>query len=334
MKKKLLSIVLSLCLIIPCLLSLTACGNGNLKTMDISVNPEMSFVVNGNNKIVNVMFENDDAGTIYANVDFAGMSVESAIKVVVERSAISGHFNLNGEEVSLEIAGANDADVEKLKNIAKEKIEEVCNTLGVQVTVNADALKSEARKAALVAKALILAPEYSQEDLQQKSEKQLLEIIKTKQNEFKGLVYSQVEVIKELYNDAENALLAQIQNLNSRINEQYDLLEAKQAELKQLTNEYLREVAQQLIDGYKTTINTLKTQLDTALEAYLDAKEQAINAAKAQYQTLKAQLVEVYRQQVEQANSEFSEILHNRYINGTITEEQYNYWIELANLYK
>lgn len=330
MKKKLLSIVLSLCLIIPCLLSLTACNNGNLKTMDVSVNPEMSFVVNGN-KVVNVIFENDDAGTIYANVDFAGMSVESALKVVIEQSVISGHFTLNGEEVELEVAGSNDAEVEKLKNTAKQKIEEVCNSLGVQVTVDAEALKAEARKTALVAKASLLAPEYSQAELEEKTEKQLLEIIKTKQNELKGLAYSQIEDIKEAFGKAENAILAQIENLRSKIDEQYDLLQAKQAELEQITIESLRELAQQAIDGYKTAINTFKTQLDNAIESYLNAKAQAIQQAKTQYETLKTQLVNAYKQQVAQANAALVSHLDAKLADGTITQAQYDYWINLAN---
>lgn len=330
MKKKLLSIVLSLCLIIPCLLSLTACNNGNLKTMDVSVNPEMSFVVNGN-KVVNVIFENDDAGTIYANVDFAGMSVESALKVVIEQSVISGHFTFNGEEIELEVAGSNDAEVEKLKNTAKQKIEEVCNSLGVQVTVDAEALKAEARKTALVAKASLLAPEYSQAELEEKTEKQLLEIIKTKQNELKGLAYSQIEDIKEAFGKAENAILAQIENLRSKIDEQYDLLQAKQAELEQITIESLRELAQQAIDGYKTAINTFKTQLDNAIESYLNAKAQAIQQAKTQYETLKTQLVNAYKQQVAQANAALVSHLDAKLADGTITQAQYDYWVNLAN---
>ncbi len=331
MKKKLLSIVLSLCLIIPCMLSLSACGNGNLKTMDVSVNPELSFVVNGQNKVVNVVYENEDAGIIYADVNFAGMSVESALKVVIEKSAISGHLSLNGDEVSIDVAGAVDADVEKLKNIAKAKVEEVCASLGVTVTVDAEALKAEARKTALVAKALVLAPEYSQEELEAKTDKQLLEIIKNKQNELKGLVYSQIEDIKEAFSDAENALLAQIENLRSQLNEQYDLLEAKQAELENLTIESLRELAQQAIDGYKTVINTLKTQFDSAVQAYLDAKEQAIANAKAQYENLKANLVNAYKQQVESANSAFVSHLDQKLANQEITQEQYDYWVNLAN---
>ena len=330
MKKKLLSIVLALCLIIPCMLSLTACGGGNLKTLDISVNPELSFVVNGN-KVVNVMFENDDAGTIYANVDFAGMNVESAIKVVIEKSVISGHFSLTGnEEVEIEVAGAVDADVEKLKDLAKAKVEEVCNTLGVQVTVNAEALKAEARKAVLVEKAKLLAPEYSQAELEDMSEKQLLEIIKNKQNEFKGLVYSQIEEVKEAYNDTENAMLAQIENIRANLNEQLDLLEAEEARLEQ-ASEMLKEQIQSLINSYKTQLNNFKTQLNSAIATYLNAKEQAINAAKAQYETLKTELVNAYKSEVQAANAGFVSYLDAKLANNDITQEQYDYWVNLAN---
>lgn len=330
MKKKLLSIVLSICFIVPCLLSLTACSNNNLKTMDISFNPEMSFVVDGN-KVVNVIFENDDAGTIYANVNFAGMTVESALKVVIEQGIISGHFTLNGEEVTVEVAGSSDSEVEKLKQIAKTKIEEICNTFGVEVTVRAEALKAEAKRTALIAKASVLAPEYSQEELEAKSDKELLEIIKNKQEELKGLAYSQIQGIKESFGKAENALLSQIANIRAQLDEQKELLKAKEAEIKQITDATLREIAKQAIAGYKTAINALQTQLDSMLENYHTSKEQAIQQAKTQYQTLKNDLVNAYKDQVSKANSALVAHLDAKLAAGIITQEQYDYWVNLIN---
>ena len=279
---------------------------------------------------MNVIFENDDAGTIYANVDFAGMKAEDAIKIVIEQSVISGHFELSGDEVQLEVAGSVDADVKKLQQIAKAKIEEICQTLGVQVTVDVEQLSATARKAALVAKAVILAPEKTQEDLEAMSEKELVELIKDKQEQLKGLVYEQVEQIKTAYGEVENAVIQQIQSLKASLKEKQDLLDAKIEELESLTIESLKQLAQQAIDGYRSAITTLESQIDTALENYETAKQNAIDSLKTQYEAAKNALVSAYKTQVESANSALIEHLDAKLDNGTITQEQYNYWKQLA----
>ena len=182
MKKKILSFVLAICLLVPCVFMLTACkGDDVNKTMNVSINPEVSFVVDSKNKVVSVMYENDDASTVYANVNFVGLKADAAVELMIENAVITGHFDFNGEDISLSVNGNTEADITKLENLVKDKINKVCDSLGVEIEINIEELTEAARKQALVVKAKVLAPEKSDSELNEMSTQELINLIKEKQ---------------------------------------------------------------------------------------------------------------------------------------------------------
>ena len=159
MKKKILTFLVAVCLIIPCMLGFVACKPKETtanKTMKTSINPEITFSLDANNKVTSISYGNSDAGTIFANVNFVGKDASYAIQIVIEQSAISGHINLSGDEITFEFTGE---DIEELKNIAEAKAKEVFEKLGVKVKVKIDEVSAEVKHAALVGTAQVLAPE-------------------------------------------------------------------------------------------------------------------------------------------------------------------------------
>ena len=332
MKKKILGIILAVCLFIPCAFCLTACGkdDGTDKTMNISVNPEVSFVVDDDNEIVSVIFENEDAGTIYANVNFEGMPAKDAVKILIERSVISGHFTLTGDTVALDVNGSNEEDINELKNIASEEITKVCSTLGIEVTIDATELNEAARKTALVASAMVLAPEKTQEELENMTSKQLVDLIKDKQEALQGLAYSQVEDIKQAFSSAENLILQAIQGLRDQIASAEDTIEEQEALIENLP-ENMRESAYSIINEQRNIIADIVEDINEQLENYETAKQQAIASAKAQYESIKTSLVNAYNDKVASAKAGLTAHLDSKLSEGKITQEQYNYWIQLTN---
>ena len=179
MRKKIITFVIALCLIIPCMLGLVACScdSGTAKTMKTSINPEITFALDADNKITSISYGNEDAGRIYANVNFVGKDVDSAIQIMIEQSAISGHVDLNGDEITFEINGSNDADIEALKKQAQAKAEEVFNNLGVEVSVKFNELTAELSKQALINTAIALAPEKDVEEIKEMTNEELIALI-------------------------------------------------------------------------------------------------------------------------------------------------------------
>lgn len=362
MKKKILSLVLTLCLIIPCVAFLAGCGKSSETTMSLSVNPEVSFVVDGKNKIVSVNYENEDAGTIYANVNFVGKDVDSAIQIFIEQSAISGHINLNGDDVEIEVNGSVEKDIKKVQEKAKAKVEEVFANLGVQVEVKMTELSEAARHESLVAAASVLAPEKSVAELKEMEDKALVELIKAKQKEYEGLAYNQIASIKDAFGAAKNAILGAIEDLRAVIDATQDLIDnyatqleeknqeiaEKEREIAAMAEGVQKEIEKGLLEGYRTAVTTLQTQLTSAnqtitttraeieakIQTFLAEKQAEIEEAKAQYQTHKEQLVAAYKAEVSAAKVNFTSHLDSAKANGNMTEEQYNYWknlVESAN---
>ena len=328
-----MKVQVSICLLVPCVFMLTACkGDDVNKTMNVSINPEVSFVVDSKNKVVSVMYENDDASTVYANVNFVGLKADAAVELMIENAVITGHFDFNGEDISLSVNGNTEADITKLENLVKDKINKVCDSLGVEIEINIEELTEAARKQALVVKAKVLAPEKSDSELNEMSTQELINLIKEKQNQFKGLVYGQIEEIKQQFSVVENQILQIVKNLRDQIANYEATIQENEALLNnENVPELVKETYREVIKQAKANIKEVVKQIDTKLATYEQDKQAAINAAKDSYAALKTQLVNQYNTMVETAKTGLNNHLDAKLAAGTITQEQYDYWKNLTN---
>ena len=325
MKKSLFSILAMVCLIIPGIMMITGCkkDDGTDKTMQISVNPAVSFVVDKDNNIVSVSYENEDAGRIYANVNFVGKDVDSVLQIFIEQSAISGHLDLNAEEVELIVNGSNDEDIQELKNKAKAKIENVFADLGVSVEVSIEELAEAAKKANLVNQALILAPEKTQVELNGMSEEDLVALIKEKQKQYEGLAYTQIETVKSQFGLAQNAILQAVNTLRSTISEIEDAIASLEATLGELAANNPQ------FQAYKQQVEAKRAEVEQKINQFLQEKQAQINSLKAEYETRKQELVNAFKLEVSAAKTNLIAHLDLAKENGEINDSQYSYWKNL-----
>lgn len=329
--KKVFSFVLALCLIIPCLFFLTACGEDKSdRTMKMSLNPDVSFVVDGKDNIVSVSFDNQDAGTIYADVNFVGKNVDEAVKIFVEYSAISGHLNFSGDEVTLEVNGSVEADITDLEQKVKKQVEQTFDSLGVNVNVKIQELSEVAKRDALENAVKNLAPELSSEEIDQMTEEQLVEIIKNKQKEFEGLAYNQIEAIKNSYNSLNNLLLQSIEILRNTVDSLQTQLLTIEQQLSGVQGAFADSLRAQ-ISQLQTQIDAKQAEIEAKVNEYLQAKQAEIQEAKAYFETNKQNLVNAFKQEVENNKTAFNAHLENAKANGEITQEQYDYFKQLQS---
>lgn len=326
MKKKVLGTALAACMVLPCAFGLAGCKDepsGTEKTMNISINPEVSFVVDADNKIVNVVYENEDAGTVLANVNLVGLEADAAVELMVEYATAGGYVNVTGQQVTVSVNGSNEEDIAELETKVKNQIQETYTNFGISVTVNVEDLTEAAQKQALVAKAMVLAPEKTRDELEAMTNEALVEFVKTKQEELKGLAYDQIAQIKETFGKAENAVLQQIEGLRTQLATAKTELETKKAELANLTGP-LAETVQAAINLAQTNIATIETQINNAVTTYQNAKTQAIATAKQAYETHKAALVEQFKTKINIVEADIETYIANGTLN--VTAEQQAYW--------
>ena len=182
----------------------------------------------------------------------------------------------------------------------------------------------------MVAKAKVFAPEKSAKELDEMTNEQLVAIINEKQQQLEGLAYSQVAAVKDQFSVAKNTILQTVQTLQAT-------LETVQKELDDL-NATLSKYGDLIPEAVKTQINSLQAQvkdlqqkITTNVNNFLKEKEAEINKAKAKYAEIKAQLETEFKTQIKTAKGNVINHLETSKNNGTITEEQYNYWVNLIN---
>lgn len=309
MKKKILTFLVAICLIIPCLFGLAACKPKEkvaTKTMTTSINPEITFMLDSKNNVTSISYGNADAGRLFANVNFVGQDASTAIQIVIEKTAISGHIDLSGDTVTFEFSGE---DIEKLKTDVEAKAKEVFKQMGVAITV----ISAEVKHQTLISTAKVLAPEMDSTEIENMSDEDLIKLIDKKQQDYKDLAYDQ---INDLQKNLDQAILNTIKTIRAE-------MEKLEAEMEKLGNLVSETIKQQY--------NNCKKQLEDEINKFLNERKENIAEAKKLAEAHKDALIALYKQEVEKTETIFKAHLEAAKANGIITEAQYNYWINLIN---
>lgn len=309
MKKKILTFLVAICLIIPCLFGLAACKPKEkvaTKTMTTSINPEITFMLDSKNNVTSISYGNADAGRLFANVNFVGQDASTAIQIVIEKTAISGHIDLSGDTVTFEFSGE---DIEKLKTDVEAKAKEVFKQMGVAITV----ISAEVKHQTLISTAKVLAPEMDSTEIENMSDEDLIKLIDKKQQDYKDLAYDQI-------NDLQKKLDQTILDTINAIRAEMEKLEAEMEKLGNLVSETVKQ-----------QYNNCKKRLEDEINKFLNERKEKIAEAKKLAEAHKDALIALYKQEVEKTETIFKAHLEAAKANGTITESQYNYWINLIN---
>lgn len=321
--KKFVKYLLVLCLMVPFAFMFAGCGEPKpASVMTMSVNPEVSFVLDANKNVISVKYNNEDASKIYADVNFVGKDVDATVQLFIERATISGHVNLKGDDVNIEINGEANADLEALKEQVKTKVEEVFNELGVTVKVKMEQLSKEAQRTALETTAKALAPEKTDNEIKEMSNDELLKLINDKQKEYKDLAYDQVLQIKTTL---ENGVAKVVTVAKEALEEAEKQLDELEKQIKNLSGE-LKDKMQKQIDEVRKTINKYKEDVNKALKQFNAKKDELIKAAKQKYEDIKTQLITTYKQEVATAKTAVIAHMEVELNAGRMTQEQFDYW--------
>lgn len=270
MKKKLISTLCASAMLLTGGLTLTACKDtSEQKVMNVSLNPEVEFVLDKDNKVLSVNALNSEGNIILStDAEFVGKDANEAVKLFVSISKengylVSGSYTSDKNNIEVSISGST-KEIDKLyKNIessVKSKLEE----LDIEGTISKAENLTEEYLEKMVAEC---APYLEQAKIEAMKYEDLIKEIKNSRNETKEL-YSQE--LKEMYYQAKaDALrLAQLEKV------------------KEQANIVTKGILSGLETTYKTAIDTIET---TRKDVFL--KEDSVyqlavknfNEAKANY---------------------------------------------------
>lgn len=303
-----------------CAFCFVGCGNNkdekaSMRTLSLSVNPAVTFIIDEDNEVVSLSYDNEDAGRIFVNTDFTGKSVDSAVQIFIEKSAISGHINLSETNAfKIKVNGQIDADIEMLEKEVKEKAENVFQELGVNAQINISKVAKNLRKNTLVTSAKIYAPEKSDDELNKMTESELIKLIGERQKQLEQLAYSQINDYIENFS-AENLFIKLVEQTRS-------IFETAKKALENVPEGSQKEIAKQ-------SLKDAEEAFEHALETLEENREEYIENAKALVEQTKDLLEEEFKQEVISAKNNFISHINNLKTENKLTQKQYDYWRQL-----
>lgn len=141
-----------------CATVFASCGDSEAnaqKIMNLSLNPEVEFVLDASDKVVSVNALNEEGNLIVSAEVFTGKTADEAARLFVEVSKetgflVSGTVNNGENELKISFSG-NANKAETLYNEVKEKVNEYFTAENITATVEQAAAITEAQIEALVA---------------------------------------------------------------------------------------------------------------------------------------------------------------------------------------
>ncbi len=257
------------------------------KVMNVSLNPKVEFVLDGEDKVVTVNALNEEGNLIISAATFEGKSAEEAAKLFVEISTetgylVSGSASIGDNQISISFSGDTEA-AKALYEDVKAKMEEAFSAENVTARVEQAKAITEAEIKALIAEC---AP-----------------YIETAEMEYKELLATLIEERRET---AEYYS----QELKNAYYEQKEFI-MQQAEIETLKS-HLNVISEAVVDGLNTIYVGLVESIESTRMSLLVSEDSLYQKALAAFRKVKAEYLK--------ARYEFAN--ENASVTVAITEEQ------------
>jgi len=307
MKKVFVGVLVACLLIVTVMLLIPKLDEEPVGSVELSVNPNVEFIINKDNKVINVLYKNGDAEVLFsAEEDLIGMDIEEVGKMFVQLAIDAGYIDVDttGETVEYNVV-VNNAEIQKtISDKLTKEINKCFDENGIfgqakakvlAIADQAQLLGVTAYKYQLILTAKSLDPVKSVEELKTLSEKELCDLINGKVNEYKGIaadkmgdlvtriqtlisnsteMFNAEELIAELEQRIEESTLLpeiakeELRNSLAEAKENYNELKAAFEEAVQNIINQVKEESKTIIENAKTQLNTLKQQAKAAIDAH------------------------------------------------------------------
>lgn len=282
--------------------------------MNMSINPEVEFILDKNNKVVSVSAKNDEGNFIIAKASFEGLSAEEAAKLFVKISNENGFIAQVGD-LKIEISGDK---AQELFNNVKANVEIYIDQEGLNISIDFEKISREELENLLES----CMKELSDEQIKALKNDEIIAKLKEMRDQTKDLntqklkdMYYEfraqaiekaqfdayIEAIKASTIFNKDQIIAYYNELTQKIvamqKEFVDEFMAVSSDYQQKMQEFIiakQELLQARIDGATEEILRQKEQALKLVETHLDAAERAAELAignvKATFETVKTTL--------------------------------------------
>ena len=139
--KKFLGLMCSITLVLACTFTLFGCGKNKDKStvMNVSLNPEVEFILDKDNKVVSVNALNEEGNLVINGQAFVGKSSDEAVKLFVEVSKetgflVTGNIKDGENEINISIS-ANSKKAKEIYNNVKSTVNKYFEDNNLTATV-------------------------------------------------------------------------------------------------------------------------------------------------------------------------------------------------------
>lgn len=245
--------------------------------MTMSVNPEVQFILDQNNKVMNVTAVNEDGTSLLTQVKFEGMKAEDAAKLFVEVSNQMGKVSLDAsvsanKEVKIYIScDENSKTSESIKNLQTNVLNSVNQYFKDNGIINGAKVFVEDMSGALN-KFGSQIEEYTGSTFEE-----AMAYVKEVNKQFKDVSFEVRSTLQSTINALKNSAQSGIELLKNKIKDLQKLIDSAKESLnnsKLLTEEAKKEINKN-ISEWQTQLNNAQKELDkqlNELQAKIDAE--------------------------------------------------------------
>lgn len=200
MKKKILSIFMAICLILPCGFALSACSQPkeNEQIVNLSLNPAIELIVDKNDKVLSVNALNDEGNFIIAKSNFENLNLEQATEQFLDVASENGFLvegSITADQNQLEISTSGKS-AQKLYNKVKGYAEGFFENTNFSLNISLEDTISTDDIRQLVGKCM---QEMTPDQLDDLSHNKLMTLLKESREETKTFLSQE---LKEFYYQA------------------------------------------------------------------------------------------------------------------------------------
>ena len=231
--------------------------------VQISVNPNVQFILNDSNRVIEVNYLNQDGEIVLINANVKGKKLDEVVDIFINASIEVGYIDVDtlGTKIEIYVQNENSEEVEKLQNRIIKNINNIFDKNGIiagavarvkdDLITKAQEFGVSVEKYSLMLQASILDTSLDILDLKEKTEQQILEIIKNSVAEYQNIAFS-----------LKNSFVESIQTLKNQFVDMFELDEEIEYLKESINKTNLTEEAKE----------TIKAQIDRCYEKYNELK--------------------------------------------------------------
>lgn len=308
-----ISAVVAIIAVVAVLMVINTNSQKPVGTVQFSTNPSVTMVINDSDRVIEVQYLNEDAEILLSKTDLVGKHINEASRLFAKICSETGYINATkdspGAKVEIIVTNTSDKKVDELGAELCATMNDYFDDNGIiagaaylklsDVKDAADAMGVSQNKYILIKSAQKMYVDYTESELIAMSEAEILQAIKDKSNDLRGVSQEYYDAFSETVNDAVGkletaitttigAVIATIQTVVPDFELKVDLdmtfKDLKKQITDCITDENVKQTVSESLDKFEKVFNETKDkivkEISKAQEKIIEDSKAALDSAK------------------------------------------------------